>query len=149
MLTWPEQTVTVPGGVFLLQDGSIAPVYPTMYGALVYDLFLKKWGKMNQSYKLLLDYSPVNSADSGGVPYANFGILGGILAGDYKLKLFDNVPVESYITYGKIGYYRMGYTAGQEVRAQFAIESTGFITVDASYDGKQTESYWYQSRKMA
>ncbi|EDO29126.1 predicted protein [Nematostella vectensis] len=132
VVDWPTTEVTVPSGTFLLQDGSIAPVYPILYGALVYDTFLKKWGRMDQSYRLLLDYSPINNADTGVIPFSAFGIQGGILAGDNKIKLFDDHPTDSYVTYGKVGYYRLGMTSVEEVHAQFASNCTGYIRVETS-----------------
>lgn len=133
---WPSTSVLLPAGSFLLQDGSIAPVYPTMYGALVYDLKLKKWGNYTGSYKLLLNYSPINNSDSGVIPYSIFGILGGILATDGTIKLFTDSPVDSYITYGKIGFYRLGMTSCEEVHVNFDRPSTGYLRVDTSVEGR-------------
>jgi len=134
-VTWPTEVVTIPGGTFFLRSGSPAPVYPTIEGALVYDLQLKKWGKMRQRYKHLLDYSPINSTSSGIVDFAAFGILGGILTSAGKIKLFDRYPTDSYISYGKIGYYRDGNTSPEEVRVDFRELCTGYVKVETSLDG--------------
>lgn len=133
---WPSTSVLLPAGSFLLQDGSIAPVYPTFYGALVYDLKLKKWGVYNGQYKLLLNYSPINNSDSGVIPYSIFGILGGIFTGAGKVKLFTDNPAESYITYGKVGFYRLGMTSCEEVHVNFDRLSTGYLRIDTSVDGR-------------
>lgn len=133
---WPDQVVTIPAGSFLLRQGSIAPIYPDFFGFLSYDLQLKKWGKMAGMYKNLIDYSPVNSAVNGVIPYTQFSIRAGVLKSDGKIYLFDNAPLSSRITYGKIGYYRLGMTSAEEVRVQFRTVSTGKITVDTSLDGR-------------
>lgn len=133
---WPSQSITLPASTFLLQNGSIAPVYPTFQGALVYDLHLKRWGKYKGLYKGLLNYQPINNAVNGGVPFASFGILGGILAIGGKLKLFDAYPDDAFITYGKIGYYRQGITSVEEVRVSFASPSTGYVKTESSISGR-------------
>jgi hypothetical protein len=135
-ISWPATTVTLPATSFLLQNGSIAPVYPTFEGALVYDLQLKKWGKYKGQYKVLVNYAPLNNAVNGGIPYANFGILGGILDLAGKIRLFDIYPSYSYLTYGKVGYYRLGNTTVEEVHADFATPSTGFLKIDTSVEGR-------------
>ena len=136
ILEWPSTSVLLPVGNFLLQDGSIAPIYPTMYGALVYDLKLKKWGNYNGTYKVLLNYSPINNSDSGVIPYSIFGILGGILATDGTIRLFTDSPADSYITYGKIGFYRLGITSCEEVHVNFDRPSTGYLRIDTSVEGR-------------
>jgi hypothetical protein len=133
---WPTQTVTIPSGSFLLQNGSIAPVYPTFEGFLCYDLQLKKWGKMAGQYKQLLDFSPINNAVNGVIPYSNFSIRAGVLKSSGLIYLFDHYPQSSRITYGKIGYYRLGITSPEEVRVQFRTRSTGTLTVDTSLNGR-------------
>lgn len=135
-IEWPSESLTIPSGTFLLQNGSIAPKYPTFQGFLVYDLKLKKWGKFKGLYKSLLNYQPINNSLNGVVSYASFGILGGILAVGGKIKLFDAYPSDSYITYGKIGYYRLGITALEEVRVSFASPSTGYVKTDSSITGR-------------
>lgn len=135
-VTWPDQTVTLPPSSFLLQKGSLAPVYPILPGALVYDLQLKKWGKMKVAYKQLLDYQPVNNWAGGGVPYNNFGILAGVLKSNGGIYLFDEDPENSTITYGKLGYYRLGVTSPQEVRIHFRTVSSGTLRIDTSLGGR-------------
>jgi hypothetical protein len=134
-VVWPDTSITYPGGNFLLQVGSIAPKYPTFQGAFVYDLALKKWGKMKQIYKQLLNYSPLNSASASTINFTTFGIVGGALKDDGLIYLFDNKPTESFMTWGKIGYYRLGMTDPGEVRIDFKHLATGFVRVDTSLDG--------------
>lgn len=135
-ITWPSQTVAFPTGSFLLQLGSAAPVYPTMAGALVYDLQLKKWGKMKLNYKQLLDYSPINSTLNGVVPSNVFGVNAGALGTNGKITLFDARPSDSYISYGKVGYYRLGNTSPEEVIVHFRSGSTGQLKVETSLTGR-------------
>lgn len=135
-IVWPGQSVKTPKSSFLFSLGSYAPLYPTINGAFVYDLNLKKWGKMLLAYKLLLDYSPINSSAGGLIPANVFGILGGALGTDNKIRLFDTSPDTSYITYGKVGYYRLGNTSIEEVRVDFRIPSTGLISADTSLEGE-------------
>jgi hypothetical protein len=135
-VNWEDQTVVYPATGFLLQDGGIAPKYPTIYGFFCYDLHLKKWGKAKFDYKRLLDYSPINSESSSPVTFANFGILAGALKEDGLIYVFDDSPTDSQITWGKIGYYRQGITDIQEVRFDFASNCSGNVTVDVSLDGQ-------------
>ncbi len=136
VVDWPSTNVTIPAGSFLLQQGSIAPIYPTFEGALVYDLQLKKWGKMKLRYKQLVDYSPVNSTAKGLVPTTVFGIMSGVLRSDGKISLFDMYPTKSYISYGKIGYDRKGNTTPEEVRVDFRIPCTGYVKTETSLHGQ-------------
>lgn len=135
-IEWPSETITIPGGDYLLQKGSIAPYYPTVYGALVYDLHLKKWGKYVGEYKQLLNYSPINTFTSAPVTYSRFGMLSGIVQIGGKLALFDPTPADSWLTWGKVGYYRRGITSAQEVKIQMRSISTGYLRVDTSLHGK-------------
>lgn len=135
-ITWPTITVTLPGATFFLQKGSKSPVYPTYEGAYVYDLHLKKWGKMKLRYKQLLDYSPINANLNGVIPYETFGIIGGVIKGDGFIYLFDERPTDSFITWGKIGYFRQGTTQMEEIRVDFKIPSTGVLRSEASLEGR-------------
>jgi hypothetical protein len=133
---WPPQTITLPPSSFLLQLGSPAPLYPTFVGALVYDLQLKKWGKMNLRYKELLDYSPINSTKNGVVPSNVFGIDAGMVDSQGRISLFDRYPSDSYISYGKVGYDRLGSTSPEEVTVHFKSLSTGLLKIETSLGGK-------------
>lgn len=134
-VSWPAQSVTIPGSDFLLQRGSPAPLYPEFAGALVYDTHLKKWGKMRVPYKQLLDYSPINSSENGNIPFDVFGIMAGMLNGGGDIYLFDEYPADSKITYGKIGFYRLGKTKTEEVHVDFRKPCTGYMKTEVSLDG--------------
>ena len=135
--TYPDQVIVLPPSQFLLQDGSIEPIYPTFAGAYVYDLQLKKWGKDGQPYKVLMNYSPVNSqAGDKPVPTDIFSVNAGCLLEDGNIALFDKYPTEGFITWGKIGYYRHGFTDCHNVDLQFRNLATGSVTLEGSLDGK-------------
>ena len=138
-INWYVPPVSVPPTSFLLQDGSIGPIYPTIPGALVYDLQLQKWGKMKQKYKVLVDYMPLNNSTANIVNYETFGMIGGVLLESGKIALFDENPIDSYIKYGKIGYYRTGFTKAEEVRVSFRSPSTGTILLETSLNGSVIE----------
>lgn len=145
---YPDITVTIPGGTILLQEGSIEPIYPTYLGAFVYDLHYKKWGKMKQEYKQLLDYFPVNNiAGDSPIPYDTFLPKCAALLQSGAIALFDVNPSDSRIVFGKIGMFRKGFTDIQEVRIQNRTPLTGTITVEGSLDGKTVESFITQTRE--
>lgn len=127
---------TFPEATFSLQSGSISPAYPTFAGSLVFDTQLKKWGKNANSYKALISLSPLNETQNQAISTTNFGIDSGILGIDSKIKQFAVATINSMLKYGKVGFYRQGFTDGFEIRLQFRIKSTGTITVEPSYDGK-------------
>jgi hypothetical protein len=135
-VVWPSTNpLDYPGVTFLLQQGSLAPKYPTFAGAFVYDLQLKKWGKLKLDYKQLLDYSPLNTTTGPVVNIAAFGIISAVLLADGYFYQFDDSPSDSRITYGKIGYYRAGITDLEEIRFDFKSLSTGQLNVNISIDG--------------
>jgi hypothetical protein len=141
---WPATSVTIPAGTFLLEDGSSAPIYPTFYGAYVYDLHLKKWGKYDGEYKRLLDYAAINTYLPSQQSFSRFGIFGGILTADGKIRIFDESPAVSQVTYGKIGYYRQGMTSLEEVRVHHREFKTGVIKIESSIEGKLIDGSFTQ-----
>jgi hypothetical protein len=141
---WPSTSVTIPAGTFLLEDGSSAPIYPTFYGAYVYDLHLKKWGKYDGEYKRLLDYAAINTYLPSQQSFSRFGIFGGILTADGKIRIFDESPAVSQVTYGKIGYYRQGMTSLEEVRVHHREFKTGVIKIESSIEGKLVDGSFTQ-----
>lgn len=143
-ITWPSSTVSFPPGNFLLQQGSIAPVYPNFEGSFVYDLHLKKWGVQKGTYKRLLDYQPLNDFSGGGIPYNRFGILGGVFKSNGFVYAFDAFPTDSVIKYGKIGYSRLGVTSSEEVKVHFATLCSGTVRLESSINGRVLESGWYK-----
>lgn len=126
----------LPPGEFFLQDGDEAPLYPTFTGAYFYDLHLKKWGKFVGEYKRLIDYQSINTFIAGQQSYARFGIFGGIIDADGTIRLFDEKPSNSWIKYGKIGYYRQGMTTPEEIRIHHRIPCTGKAKLETSLEGK-------------
>ena len=131
---------TYPGATFLLQTGSPVAVYPEFKGAFVFDLSLKKWGKLKADYNIVFPFSALNSTDSGVIPYDNFGMNCGILlSADRSISLLDAKPADSWIKYGKIGYYRLGMTIVHEVKAMFRSLSSGSLTIDSSLDGRNVD----------
>ncbi len=133
---FPTATFDVPGATFLLQDGSPAPIYPDFVGAVVYDLHLKKWTKFKGSYRQLVEVVPVNQLESGAISYDQFGMDAGILSSTGVIKIFtEDSSSDNNIRYGKIGYYRLGFTQFLEARIHFSKPSTGTITLDSSIDG--------------
>ena len=135
VVNWPEQTITIPAGSFFLQDGSGEPLYPTFVGAYVYDTHLQKWGVYKGAHKQLLDYSPINNYGPSEQSYSRFGILAGALLATGKITLFDRYPADSYITYGKIGYFRNGTTSLEELHINFKEPCTGYLLIESSLEG--------------
>ena len=129
-----------PGANFLLQDGVPSPIYPTYKGALVLDLALKKWGKMKAEYKAILDYRAFNSANENVTSYSNLGVDMAILDSAGNLYNMDALPTDTFIRYGKIGYYRLGMTVLHEVRLHFRIPFSGKITLETSMNGVSLET---------
>lgn len=121
--------------VLSLQVGSIAPMYPTIVGAFTYDLHLKKWGKFKTDYKLLVEMLPINSESTVPVQKDNFGILAGCYTPDGFIYIFDEKPASSKLTWGKIGYYRLGMTDLKEVQMVFARTGKGSVEIECSIDG--------------
>lgn len=139
-ISYPPYILDLPGATFNLQDGSIGPIYPTYVGALVYDLALKKWGKFKGQFKQLIEYSPVNKIDEGIITYDNFGMDVGVLDTSGYLRLFDLNPSDSLAKWGKIGYYRAGFTRASEVIIHFRLPSTCTIKLEHSIDGRAINS---------
>ena len=147
-IQWPSQSISYPASAFLLQKGSVAPFYPTFYGALVYDLHLKKWGKMKHEYKQLFDYQPINGKQGNIVSFPTFGVEAGLMNASGTIFIFDEFPNDSYIKYGKIGYYRQGFTHCEEIRIQFGSEADAVLTLEASLDGKFQEATLQRSTNL-
>lgn len=136
---WPTPVITLPAGTFLFEDGNAAPIYPDFKGAYVYDMHLKKWGKFDGDYKRLLDYSAINTYMPNQQSFTRFGIFGGVLTADGKIRLFDDAPAVASITYGKIGYYRQGMTSLEEIRIHHRDFKAGAVRINSSIEGKLIE----------
>ena len=110
-------------------------VYRKKSGAFVYDLQFKKWGKFKLSYDSLIDYISTNAASFNVFSFSDLGITAGALI-DSQLTVFTTTPVDGYIKYGKIGYYRLGVVQLLETRVDFRFLCAGNITLEASLDGR-------------
>jgi hypothetical protein len=139
-LTSYQSTYTLPGASFLIQTGSISPAYSTFVGALVYDFQLKKWGKYKGEHKVLIETTPVNTAQNNSITYDDLGTNAGIFDVSGYMRLFDAAPSDSWIRYGKIGSYRLGMTDLVEVRAQMRYATDFKIQSESSRDGKVIDS---------
>lgn len=131
-----KSTFTYPGATYQIQDGVPVPGYPSYTGSIVFDLQLKKWGKQKNTFKALLEFSPLNATDNAVIPYTNFGMDSGILKESKKLALFSISPADAKIRYGKFGLYRLGFTEALEFVLHFRTNSTGTLVVDGSIDGR-------------
>src|SRR5690606_39449461 len=98
-----------------LQNGSIAPYNPTLFGAYVFDLHLQKWGVFKGNHKHLVDYQPINNYTPGSVSYKNFLIEGGCLTEDLEVALFNDYPTDNYIKYGKYQHVTSDFCAIEEI----------------------------------
>jgi len=141
-------SLTFPGATFLLQNGAIAPIYPTYTGAYVYDTVYQKWGKFKGDYKCLVDYAPLNSNHQKVVSFSNFGMDAGTLNSSGYVTLFSSVCSDSYLKYGRLGFYRQGYTYPEVVTCHFARPFTGEIEVEASLDGRSVHAALTESKSF-
>jgi hypothetical protein len=128
--------ITFPGAGFLLQDAIPAAIFPDFAGSLVYDTFLQKWGKMKASFRALMDYSPVNSANNGSISYSNFGLDAGTLHSGGYVYLFTSKCTDSKLRYGKFGFSRQGFSVVEQIDIHFRKPFTGDIQLDVSLDGR-------------
>ena len=110
-------------------------LYRKRAGAFVYDLQYKKWGKYKLSYDSLIDYIATNASTYGTFGFTDLGITAGALINN-QLTVFNTTPVDGYIKYGKIGYYRLGVVQLLETRVDFRFLCAGNITLEASLDGR-------------
>lgn len=133
-------TFTYPPVSFLMQAGTAAPYEVLWKGAYVYDTHLKRWGKMKQDYYQLLDFSPINSTALGTIPYTNFSIQGAMLDADGIMRVFDHLPSDSYLKFGKYGNFRQGFTKLETVRADFRQPCSGQLEIESSHDGRSVDS---------
>jgi len=128
-----------PPLTWVLQNGSIAPYNPTMYGAYVYDTHLQKWGVFKGNYKHFVDYQPINAAGGSTIPYKNFLVNAGCLTEDLEVALFTDSPMDNYIRYGKYQHISSEWCALEEVTVDFHTRSNGLLTIQFSLDGRQLE----------
>ena len=132
--------VTYSSFPYTLQIGSPNVVYPAFTGSLVFDLALKKWGKQKNVFQILVDLQPVNQFNHNLFIARDDGMDAALYLTDDSIKIFDDGPADSRLTYGKIGYYRLGMTTILEVKAAQRRPSTGILTIDSSLDGRSIDA---------
>ena len=62
-----------------------------------------------------------------------------ILKADGYVYNMDSKPLDSYIKYGKLGYFRQGFTRIYEIKVFFRLPFSGSITIDTSINGISVE----------
>lgn len=129
-----------PGTTYTLQDGVPVPAYPTYVGSITFDLQLKKWGKQKNIFKALVELAPLNAVQNAQIPYTNFGMESGVVKSTGKIGVFSSKPGNTFMRYGKIGLYRLGFTEALEIILHFRTNSTGSVVVDGSIDGRDLET---------
>lgn len=131
---------TIPSMRIVLQDGANEPIYPTFFGAYVFDIQYKKWGKMLQEFLHLLDLFPINTmAGDKPIPYENFFPKAAALLPDGLIYPFDEFPDDSEIVFGKYGKHRRGFTDLHHIEIQHRQPRTGLIQVLGSLDNINVE----------
>ena len=133
------RTNTLPADNLLASVGNVFSLYTERKGALVFDLHLKKWGKLKQDYQVLTDYLALNIPSYNIFSHTDLGITGGLLKNGL-LYNFDTQPSDGYIKYGKVGYYRLGVVHFLETRLDFRRMATGTLTIETSLNGRTTDA---------
>lgn len=144
-----DVTLTMPPASFILQTGSIGEVHPLYQGSLVFDLELKKWGKSRTEFLVLLDFMPINAGLTGQVAASDFDMKMGQLDSLGEIRLYDQYPEESWIRYGKAGYYRLGHTEMLETKVHFRYPANATIEIDSSMDGRNIDPSLNQSATIS
>lgn len=146
LTTTDPSDVDDPQFDFNFQSGSIEPLYPTWEGAFIYDTHLQKWGKLKLQYKNLFDAYPVNTMAGEGIfPYENFLPRLAARLVDGTFPFFDEFPSNSEICYGKVGYYRKGFTDLEEIVFHNRDYRDGTIVVEPSIDSRSVQNDLVQS----
>lgn len=127
--------VTYPGSSFVMQVGSPMQGYTPLEGAFVFDMHLKKWGKMKHTYSVAVDFNQLPGND-----YSNTGISAGLMHTDGRIRIMDDEPAEGFIRYGKIGFYRLGMTRLLETRIDLKDPASGKVRIDSSMDGRNLDA---------
>ena len=129
----------LPGGSYLNQYGSTAPLFPIFQESLVLDTQLNKWGRFSSPHSCLTDLTPINSHRNRKVNPQNFTMHAAMLSPDGWVYQFNETPQDSEIRYGKLGYHRLGFTNLEELRVWFAKSSTGYVQIEPSLHGDAPE----------
>lgn len=132
---FPAAPPTIPAN-FTFIESPTPSQFPLFKGAFVYDLRLEKWGKFVGDYYQLVDFQGITNAMPNNLTTDVDGVDGGVIKADGYLYAFTPDNVSSWIRWGKIGFYRQGFTKALEVRAHFASPSEGNLTIDCSMDGR-------------
>ena len=140
---------SLPGSTYLMQYGSPAPWYPVFKDALVLDLHLKKWGRMQQEHTNLFDLTPLNASRKRIIEASSFAIRGGLLQTSGHCYTFNELPELSEIRYGKLGYNRLGFTNIEEIRVSFVKPAKAVIQVEPSLDGDKVEGQWATTHEVS
>lgn len=131
---YPDSLPFGPNSV-LYQKGSLGAYYPLYKGAIVYDSLLEKFGSYDSPHYMVFGTMPINRADLTVVPLPDVGMFAGAISETKEAKLFNANTPEALAVWGKIGYYRQGMTAMQEIRAYFKEKAYGSLIVEVSMDG--------------
>lgn len=135
-----NESVAFRGFKTLLQDASPGAPYAIYAGTLAFDTQLKKWGKGKFNHRAIFDYYPINAQVDSSIPYDAFIMDAGALLSNGSICLFNDAPDESIIAYGKLGYFRQGFTKGELVKLKFRSASSGAVTVEGSLNGKAIDT---------
>lgn len=127
--------IPLPDNYALFSKGSLAPYYPTYDAAVVYDLLMTKWGLYSNEFRLLQELAPVNRIDASIMPTIDRGMFAGALTPGGECTIFKDENPDSFITYGKMGFYRHGMSFASGATAHFGKQATGTLIVECSMDG--------------
>lgn len=141
---FPGYSYTYPGYYYNITQGVPYNGYQNFEGFYCLDLHLKKWGKGKQQFVNMIDFYPTNVYNPASYTATDKGITGGIKLSTGEVFMWDNEPADSWIRYGKIGYYRLGMCHFLESRIDFRKPATGNITLDFSINGRGIEVEWQQ-----
>lgn len=136
--SWPyPDPVPIPDAFALFRKGTPSPFYPLYKGAVFLDLLYQKWGRYSNEHIVTFDMLPVNRVDGSVVPQKDFGVRAGALRADRRLSYFTGEGNTSAITYGRLGFYRLGVTTLTNLVVRFAEPATCNIVVEVSFDGEE------------
>lgn len=139
--SWPyPDPVPIPDMYALFKSGTPAPFYPLYKSAVFLDLLYKKWGRYARNHRVQYDLMPVNRVDAGVVPQRDYGIRAGALREDGRLTYFTSDVNDAKITYGRLGFYRLGVTTLTALVLRFAENANCTVILEVSYDGETIQS---------
>lgn len=128
--------IEYPGANVLMQTGAPAILYPTFAGSYVFDLQLKKFGKHKNYFTVLSSMDAVNQTTPKILSTKDFGMTAFLKVPTNEIRMFDAYPTDSILTYGKLGFYRLGMTNLLEVKALMRSIGAGSLKIDSSLDGR-------------